>query len=126
MQQTDVERFVNDLGKKASLLENVRPTATGLASIVAVGKSLDYNITPDEVKSYLRLDNRQKITSKRLDATADHKHSSSVAALPGIVRTTALAGAVKAVPTGPVPVEEKFPGFAAVVVLIVVVVAVAT
>ena len=113
MQQTDVERFVNDLGKKASLLEKVRPTATGLASIVAVGKSLDYNITPDEVKSYLQFDNRQKITSKRLD-TADHKHSSSATALPGIVRTS------------PVPVEEKFPDFAAVVVIIVVVIAVAT
>jgi len=114
MQQTDVERFVNDLGKKASLLEKVRPTATGLASIVAVGKSLDYNITPDEVKSYLQFDNRQKITSKRLDAIADHKHSSSATALPGIVRTS------------PVPVEEKFPDFAAVVVIIVVVIAVAT
>ncbi|AUX78720.1 hypothetical protein [Sinorhizobium fredii] len=91
MPQTDVERFVNDLGGKASLLENVKPTATGLATIAAVGKSLDYNITPDEVKSYVRLANPQRVTSsKRLDA------------------------------------EEKFPGFAAVVVLIVVVVAVAT
>ncbi|PDT49552.1 MULTISPECIES: hypothetical protein [Sinorhizobium] len=68
MPQTDVERFVNDLGRKVSLLENVKPTATGLASIAAVGKSLDYNITPDEVKSYIRLANPQKVTSKRIGA----------------------------------------------------------
>ncbi|WP_240547350.1 Nif11-like leader peptide family natural product precursor [Mesorhizobium tianshanense] len=53
MPRTDLERFVNDLGKKGSLLERLKQRAGGLASIVAIGKSLDYNITLEEVKSYI-------------------------------------------------------------------------
>ncbi|WP_024512883.1 Nif11-like leader peptide family natural product precursor [Bradyrhizobium sp. ARR65] len=64
MSRTDVERFVNDLGNEGGLLERVKPIATGLASIVSIGKSLGYNFTLDEAKSCIRA--RQKLTTKRL------------------------------------------------------------
>ncbi|MHC2575340.1 hypothetical protein ACVI1J_003010 [Bradyrhizobium diazoefficiens] len=64
MSRTDVERFVNDLGNDGGLLERVKPIATGLASIVAIGKSLGYCFTPDEAKSCIRA--RQKLTTKPL------------------------------------------------------------
>lgn len=64
MSRTDVERFVNDLGNDGGLLERVKPIATGLASIVAIGKSLGYSFTPDEAKSCIRA--RQKLTTKPL------------------------------------------------------------
>ncbi|WP_271580783.1 Nif11-like leader peptide family natural product precursor [Bradyrhizobium sp. CCBAU 45389] len=64
MSRTDIERFVNDLGNEDGLLERVKPTATGLASIVAIGKSLGYSFTLDEAKSCIRA--RQKLTTKRL------------------------------------------------------------
>ncbi len=70
MSRTEIERFVNDLGKKGNLLENAKPSATGLASIVAVGKSHGYNFTLDEAKSYTRCRSRQELISKQLDATA--------------------------------------------------------
>ncbi|MDA9464832.1 Nif11-like leader peptide family natural product precursor [Bradyrhizobium sp. CCBAU 53415] len=64
MSRTDVERFINDLGNEGSLLERVKPSATGLASIVAIGKNLGYSFTLDEAKSCIRA--RQKLTTKRL------------------------------------------------------------
>ncbi|OWK25217.1 hypothetical protein AJ87_13190 [Rhizobium yanglingense] len=125
MPQIDVERFVNDLVRKGSPLENLKPRAGGLASIVAIGKSLDYNITLDEVKSYIRLNSRQKSTSKKLGAIAGRKRGSSLSALTSLVQTTALASSATDVPTSPVQFEEKV-SFAAVVLIVVVVVVVAT
>ncbi|MBP2236446.1 hypothetical protein J2Z31_002960 [Sinorhizobium kostiense] len=126
MPRTDVERFVNDLGKEGSLLEDLKPRATGLASIVAIGKSLNYNITLDEVQSYIRLNSRQKSPSKKLDAIAGRKRGSSRAALTSLVQTNALANNATDVPTSLVQVAEKGTSFAAVVLLVVVVVVVAT
>ncbi|MDK1389847.1 hypothetical protein QN219_32140 [Sinorhizobium sp. 7-81] len=120
MQLTDVERFVDDLGKNGSLIETVKQRATGLASIVEIGKSLDYNITLDEVRRYARLGGRQKLTSKKLDAIAGRKHG------PTLIQTTALASSATDVLTNPAQLAEKFPSFAAVVVLVVIVVVVTT
>ncbi|MBB4188987.1 hypothetical protein GGE07_005666 [Sinorhizobium terangae] len=126
MPRTDVERFVNDIGKKGSLLESLKPSATGLASIVAIGRSLDYNITLDEVKRYVRLDRRHKPVSKDFDATARHQRGTGAAALTSLVKTTAMASSATGVPTSPVQAAGKFPGFTAVVLVVVVVVMVAT
>ncbi|MGX5806013.1 Nif11 family protein [Bradyrhizobium sp. Arg314] len=125
MPQADVERFINDLGKKGNLLENVKSSATGLASIVAIAKSRDYKITLDEVKSYLRLRTRQKSTGKKLNELAGRKHGSSMAGSTGLVQTTALAGSVTDAPPIPLQVAEAIP-VAAVVLVIVIVIVVAT
>ncbi|WP_192356090.1 Nif11-like leader peptide family natural product precursor [Mesorhizobium mediterraneum] len=125
MPRTDLERFVNDLGKKGSLLERLKQRAGGLASIVAIGKSLDYNITLDEVKSYIRSNSRQKPSSKKLGAITGRKRGSSASALTSLVQTTALPNFATDVPMSPVQVREKA-SVAAVVIVVVVVVFVAT
>ncbi|RUV64215.1 MULTISPECIES: hypothetical protein [unclassified Mesorhizobium] len=125
MPRTDVERFVNDLGKKGSPLEKLKPRFGGLASIVAIGKSLDYNITLDQVKSYIRSNIRQKSSSKKLSAIASRTRDSSVSGLNNLVQTTALTNYASAVPMSSVIIGEKAT-VAAVVVVIVIVVVVAT
>lgn len=125
MPRTDLERFVNDLGNKGSPLENLKPRAGGLASIVAIGKSLDDNITLDQVKSYIRSNSRQKSSSNKLGAIAGRKRGSSVSALTSLIQTTELGNSATDVPMRPVQVGEKA-GVAAVVIIVVVVAAVAT
>ncbi|UVC15315.1 hypothetical protein [Mesorhizobium onobrychidis] len=125
MPRTDVERFVNDLGKKGSPLEKLKPRFGGLASIVAIGKSLDYNITLDQVKRYIRSNIRQNSSSKKLSAIASRRRGSSVSGLTNLVHTTALAKSATAVPMSAVQIGEKT-AVAAIVVVIVIVVVVAT
>ncbi|MET4312628.1 hypothetical protein [Bradyrhizobium sp. RT4b] len=129
MSQTEIERFVNDLGKKGNLLENAKPSATGLASIVAVGKSHGYNFTLDEAKSYIRCRSRQELISKQLDAPAGANPDSSVAISTGVVQAVGLARSAAEVPTSGVQVAEAHSNFASAVepvaVVLVVVVAVA-
>ncbi|MER9331144.1 hypothetical protein [Mesorhizobium sp. M0488] len=124
MRKTDLERFVNDLGKKGSPLENAKRRVGGLASIVAIGKSLNYNITLDEVKSYIRSNSRQKSSTKKLGAIAGRKRRSSVPALTSFVQTTALANSAD-VSMSPAQLGGRT-GFAAVVLIVVIVVVVAT
>ncbi|MFW8642237.1 hypothetical protein ACOJBO_02850 [Rhizobium beringeri] len=50
MSDIELERFVGDLGKDVSLLEYVKKNATGLASLVASGKTHGYDFTIDEAK----------------------------------------------------------------------------
>ncbi|MDH2399142.1 Nif11-like leader peptide family natural product precursor [Bradyrhizobium sp. SSUT18] len=129
MSQTEVERFVNDLGKKRNLLENAKPSAIGLASIVAVGKSHGYNFTLDEAKSYIRCRSRHELISKQLDATVGAKPDSSVAISTGVVQAAGSARSAAEVPTSDVQVAEAHSNFASAVqpvaVVLVVVVAVA-
>lgn len=51
MPRTD---FVNDLGKKGSPLEKLKPRRWRACTIVAIGKNLDYNITLDVADSRRR------------------------------------------------------------------------
>ncbi|MDH2351159.1 hypothetical protein ABIB90_006246 [Bradyrhizobium sp. JR4.1] len=128
MSRTEIERFINDLGKKGNLLENAKPSATGLASIVAVGKSHGYNFTLDEAKSYIRCRSRQELISKQLDATAGAKPDSSVAISTGVVQAAGLARPAAEVPVSGVQVAKAHSSFASAVqpvaVVLVVVVAV--
>ncbi|MET4518268.1 hypothetical protein [Bradyrhizobium sp. I1.7.5] len=128
MSRTEIERFVNDLGKKGNLLGNAKPSATGLASIVAVGKSHGYDFTLDEAKSYIRCRSRQELISKQLDATAGANPDSSVAISTGVVRAPGLARSAAEVPTSGVQVAEAHFNLASAVepvaVVLVVVVAV--
>ncbi|XEN35008.1 hypothetical protein M728_005669 (plasmid) [Ensifer sp. WSM1721] len=125
MPRTEVERFVNDLDK-GRLPANLRSSATGLASIIATGKSLGYNVTLDEVQSYIRLDSRRKSTGKKLDAISNSKRGSRVTALPRLVRSTALASSGTDGLTRPLHIAEKGAPVAAIVLLVVVVVYVAS
>lgn len=125
MARTDVERFVNELGEKGSPLENLKRRAGGLASIVEFAKDLDYNITLDEVKGFIRSNSREKPNSKKLRATAGRKGGSSVSILTSLVHTNALANCTPCTSMSPVKVGGKT-ATVAVVVLIVIVVAVAS
>lgn len=125
MRKTDLERFINDLGKKGSPLENLKRRAGGLASIVAIGKSLNYNITLDEVKSYIRSNSRQKSSTKKLGAISGRKRGSSVPALTSFVQTTALANSAMDVSMSPAQVGGRT-SVVAVVLIVVIVVVVAT
>ncbi|MCH4561415.1 MULTISPECIES: Nif11-like leader peptide family natural product precursor [Mesorhizobium] len=92
MSRAEVERFVDDLAKDDSLLEKVKPNATGLASVVAIGKNHGYNFTLDEAKSYIQSRSPQELTDKQLDAIVGGKHHhSSVATSTKVVQTAAVA-----------------------------------
>ncbi|BCG76309.1 hypothetical protein MesoLj113a_74670 [Mesorhizobium sp. 113-1-2] len=129
MARADVERFINELGKKGSPLENLKRRAGGLASIVEFAKDLDYNITLDEVKGFIRSNSREKPNSKKLRATAGRKGGSSVSTLTSLVHTNALANCAPCTSMSPVKVDGKTAAVAvavAVVVVVVIVVAVAS
>ncbi|WP_027161678.1 hypothetical protein [Mesorhizobium sp. WSM1293] len=124
MARTDVERFINELGKKGSPLENLKRRAGGLASIVEVAKDLDYNITLDEIKGFIRSNRREKPNSKKFRATAGRKGGSSVSTLTSLVHTNA-ANCAPCTSMSPVEVGGKT-AVVAVVIVIVIVVAVAS
>ncbi|RAZ83035.1 hypothetical protein DPM33_33385 [Mesorhizobium hawassense] len=122
MPRTEVERFINDLGAKGSPLANLKPRAGGLASIVAIGKSLDYDITLADIKRHIRAHSQGRL-SKKLRAIAARKRGSSVST--SLVHTVALADSGSHLPMSPLQVGEKA-AIVAVVIVIVVVVAVAS
>ncbi|MBP0114928.1 Nif11-like leader peptide family natural product precursor [Bradyrhizobium vignae] len=123
MSQAEVERFVKDLAKEGSLLENLKQSATGLAPIVAVGKSQGYDFTLDEVRSCIRVPGRHELM--QLDAIVGDKQDLSGAGLSRIVHTTALASSTSEAPASAVQAAEAGRDLVAIVLLIVVVVAVA-
>ncbi|WP_050996355.1 MULTISPECIES: Nif11 family protein [Bradyrhizobium] len=96
MSQAEVERFVKNLAKESSLLENLKQSATGLAPIAAIGKSHDYDFTLDEVRSCIRVPGRQELM--QLDAIGGGKKDLS-GALSRIVHTTALTSSAAEAPT---------------------------
>jgi predicted ribosomally synthesized peptide with nif11-like leader len=71
---SEAERFVNDLATKPQLLAEVKPRATGLAAVVAIGKQHGYNFTLDEAKKYIQSRSPRELTDKQLDAIAGGKH----------------------------------------------------
>ncbi|RUW50908.1 MAG: hypothetical protein E5W60_15365 [Mesorhizobium sp.] len=121
MARTDVERFINELGKKGSPLENLKRRAGGLASIVEFAKDLDYNITLDQVKRLIRSNSREKPNSKKLRATAGRKDGSSVSTLTSLVHTKALANCAPCTSMSPVKVGGKTAAVAVVIVVVIVV-----
>lgn len=123
MSQAEVERFVKNLAKESSLLENLKQSATGLAPIVAVGKSHGYDFTLDEVRSSIRVPGRHALMQR--DTIVGGKRDLSGADLSGIVHTTALASSTSEAPTSAVQAVEAGRDLVAIVLLIVVVIAVA-
>jgi predicted ribosomally synthesized peptide with nif11-like leader len=128
MATADVERFVNDLATDMNLLAQVKPQATGLAAVVALGKQHGYDFTLDEAKSYIQSRSPRELTDKQLDAIAGGKHhNSSVATSTKVAQTVAVAtSAVEAaeVATTAVQVAEGAADVAAAAEAVVVVAAV--
>jgi len=74
MSIAEAERFVNDLASKPDLLAEVKPFATGLAAVVALGKKHGYDFTLDDAKRYIQSRSPRELTDKQLDAVAGGKH----------------------------------------------------
>lgn len=91
MSIAEAERFVNDLAKDPKLLGEVKPRATGLAAVVALGKQHGYNFTLDEAKNYIQSRSPRELTDKQLDAIAGGKHHSSVATSTKVAQTAYVA-----------------------------------
>lgn len=130
MSLAEAERFVNDLAKDPKLLGEVKPRATGLAAVVALGKQHGYNFTLDEAKNYIQSRSPRELTDKQLDAIAGGKHHgghSSVATSTKVAQTAYVASsAVEAaeVATTAVQVAEGAADVAAAAEAVVVVAAV--
>lgn len=129
MSVSEAERFVNDLASKPDLLAQVKPLATGLAAVVALGKAHGYDFTLDEAKKYIHMHSPRELTDRQLDAIAGGKHhgGGSVATSTKVVQTTAVAtSAVEAaeVATTAVQVAEGAADVAAAAEAVVVVAAV--
>ncbi|WP_080669722.1 Nif11-like leader peptide family natural product precursor [Bradyrhizobium japonicum] len=76
MSQAEVERFVKNLTKEGSLLENLKQSATGLAPIVAVGRSHGYDFTVDEIRSSIRAPGRHELM--QVDAIVGGRYSATI------------------------------------------------
>jgi predicted ribosomally synthesized peptide with nif11-like leader len=90
----EAERFVNDLAKDPQLLARVKPQATGLAAVVALGKQYGYDFSLDEAKGYIQSRSPRELTDKQLDAIAGGKHhggGSSVATSTKVAQTAWVA-----------------------------------
>jgi predicted ribosomally synthesized peptide with nif11-like leader len=130
MSIAEVERFVNDLAKDPQLLGKVKPQATGLAAVVALGKQHGYGFSLDEAKSYIQSRSPRELTDKQLDAIAGGKHGghhSSAATSTKVAQTAYVAStAVEAaeVATTAVQVTEGAADVAAAAEAVVVVAAV--
>jgi hypothetical protein len=102
MSKSEFERFIDDLGNDANLLEYVKKNVTGLASLVASGKSHGYDFTIDEAKSYIKARSPRGLTDKKADQTAG-KHGSdlvtSIKAVQTIVAATTAVEAAQAATT---------------------------
>ncbi|MBY5544802.1 hypothetical protein HFO60_33335 [Rhizobium leguminosarum] len=96
MSDTELERFVGDLEKGGSLLEYVKTNATGLASLVASGKTHGYDFTIDEAKSYIKARRPCGMTDKQTDRAAGKRHSDVVTSIKAVQTIVAATTAVEA------------------------------
>ncbi|ANP91682.1 MULTISPECIES: hypothetical protein [Rhizobium] len=102
MSDIELERFVGDLGKDVSLLEYVKKNATGLASLVASGKTHGYDFTIDEAKSYIKARSPGGLTDKQTDPAVGKLRSdveTSIKAVQTIVAATTAVEAAQAATT---------------------------
>ncbi|MBY5801756.1 Nif11-like leader peptide family natural product precursor [Rhizobium leguminosarum] len=96
MSDTELERFVGDLGKDATLLEYVKTNATGLASLVASGKTHGYDFTIDEAKSFIKARSPGGLTDKQTDGGAGKRRSDVVTSIKAVQTIVAATTAVEA------------------------------
>jgi predicted ribosomally synthesized peptide with nif11-like leader len=94
MSISEAERFANDLAKNKELLAEVKPEATGLASIVAIGKQHGYDFSLDEAKQFIQSRSPRELTDTQLDAIAggkQHKGGSSTSSNVAVNSNIAVA-----------------------------------
>ncbi|MBY3053739.1 hypothetical protein [Rhizobium laguerreae] len=96
MSDTELARFVADLEKGGSLLEYVKTNATGLASLVASGKTHGYDFTIDEAKSYIKAKSPGDMTGKQIDPAVGKLRSDVVTSIKAVQTIVAATTAVEA------------------------------
>lgn len=80
MSQADVERFVSDLKTDDALRAELTSHASGVGSVVEFAKDKGYDLSADEVASYIQDQTSNDLNDAQLDAIAGGKghHSSTV------------------------------------------------
>jgi predicted ribosomally synthesized peptide with nif11-like leader len=73
MSISDAARFAKDLATDKDLLEKVKGKASGLASLVELGKVHGYNFTFDEIKQVVQGTAKREMTDAELDVVAGGK-----------------------------------------------------
>lgn len=97
MSVAEAKRFATALYENKELLAEVRPQATGLASIVEIAKSHGYDFSLGEAKEYIRSRSVSELTDQQLDAIAGGKHHGGGSGV--ATATKVVTGAVEAVVT---------------------------
>jgi predicted ribosomally synthesized peptide with nif11-like leader len=70
---TDAIRFAKDLVTDKDLTEKIKAKASGLTSLVELGKAHGYNFTLEEIKQVIRSGAPREMTDDQLDAVAGGK-----------------------------------------------------
>lgn len=97
MSRQEIDRFVEDLKSDERMRSAMRDEAAGVGSVVEFARARDYDITPDEVRAYLRTKNQRELSDEQLDAVAGgkggshHSHHSSHATGTYAAQTVAVA-----------------------------------
>jgi len=89
MSKSEVERFAADIRTNATLQQAVKEKVTDTASLIAVGRSLGYDFTIDDVRAHLRA-MKYDLTDQELDAVVG-----GVAGLGGMSGMIGITGFAK-------------------------------
>jgi len=104
MSIADAVRFAKDLATDKDLVEKVKAKASGLASLVELGKTHGYNFTLDEIKQVVQGAAKREMSDAELDIVAGGKGKASPPGSHGPAVTTTsgpAAAVVEAVINGP-------------------------
>lgn len=95
MSQADVERFVSDLKSNDALRAELSSHASGVGSVVAFAKEKGYELSAEEVSSYIQGQAGSDLSDAQLDAVAGgkghHHHSTTSETQVATVQTVAMA-----------------------------------
>lgn len=98
MSQADADRFVEDLKNNEELRAELSGQATGIASVVTFAKDKGYDVTGQDVATYIEGQAGQDLTDEQLDAIAGgkghhhhHHHSSTSVTQTNTVQTAEVA-----------------------------------
>lgn len=84
MSIADAARFAKDLATDKDLLEKVKGKASGLTSLVELGKSYGYNFTLDQIKQVIRNSAPREMTDDQIDTVAGGKAAPKAGSPPTI------------------------------------------
>ena len=69
MSRAELDRFTTDVKRDPILQAELKQKAAGIASVVEIARSRGYEITTEDVRDYLRAQQRE-LTEQELDAAA--------------------------------------------------------